>query len=58
LGKTVINKIDASFEAFMAVLIQVEVFWIVTPDGVAWTSEMLVSSHITHSHNPEGLDVK
>jgi hypothetical protein len=47
------KKRDASFEAFMAVMFQVEVFWVVI------LCKTLVPYHNTmQHHNPEDLDLK
>jgi hypothetical protein len=58
-----------SFEAFTAVMFQVEVFRVVTSCkccgriptsqrmAAAWSSETLVSYNTTQPHNPEDLDL-
>jgi hypothetical protein len=58
-----ISNLSERFEVFMAVKIQVRVFWVVTSCSVltmeaALASEPLVFHHnITWSHNPEDLSL-
>jgi hypothetical protein len=52
------HKPRASFEAFTAVKIQVEVLWVVTPYSVVVNLKMVSYHNTTRRHNPEDLDLK
>jgi hypothetical protein len=58
------------FEVFMAIKIEVEVFWVMSPCivvtnevftlkmDVGWTSETISYNNTTRRHNSEDLDLK